>query len=82
MPCSACTGGSGLSSIPRLQIIQRGKPDDALPGIKGSTVPLPENESSIPGLLNNAGNKVRSRTGHIPIFSKPVAGVVTNASWA
>lgn len=41
------------------KVLAKGPPDDAVPGIKGRQVPLPEAQQAIPGLLNGQGNKVR-----------------------
>ncbi|GBF90055.1 hypothetical protein Rsub_02763 [Raphidocelis subcapitata] len=41
------------------KVLAKGKPEDALPGISGRQVPLPEGQSAIPGLLNSQGTKVR-----------------------
>lgn len=41
------------------KVLAKGRPDDALPGIKGRQVPLEAGQAAIPGLLNAVGAKVR-----------------------
>lgn len=40
------------------QVLAKGKPEDALPGLKGRQVPLADEVKIIPGLLNSQGTKV------------------------
>lgn len=42
-----------------LQVLDKGPPDDAWPGIEGRQVPLRDDQNYIPGLLNSQGVKVR-----------------------
>ena len=42
----------------QLQIIDKGIPEGAMPGIAGRQVQLKDDENMIPGLLNGQGNKV------------------------
>ncbi|GAB4814207.1 hypothetical protein N2152v2_001253 [Parachlorella kessleri] len=41
------------------KIIAKGRPDDGWPGIKDKQVPLRDDQTYIPGLLNSQGTKVR-----------------------
>ena len=41
-----------------LQVLDKNKPEDGLPGIAGRQVQLADHENMIPGLLNGQGNKV------------------------
>lgn len=41
------------------KILDKGRPDDALPSVKGKQVPLPADVNVIPGILNSQGIKVR-----------------------
>eukprot|EP00197_Chlamydomonas_leiostraca_P001532 CAMPEP_0202887988 /NCGR_PEP_ID=MMETSP1391-20130828/42962_1 /ASSEMBLY_ACC=CAM_ASM_000867 /TAXON_ID=1034604 /ORGANISM="Chlamydomonas leiostraca, Strain SAG 11-49" /LENGTH=262 /DNA_ID=CAMNT_0049571291 /DNA_START=2367 /DNA_END=3155 /DNA_ORIENTATION=- len=41
------------------KVLAKGKPEDALPGLKGRQVPLADEVKIIPGLLNSQGTKVR-----------------------
>lgn len=43
-----------------LQVLDKSKPEDGLPGIAGRQVQLGDHETIIPGLLNGQGNKVCS----------------------
>ena len=43
----------------RIQVLEKGVPEEALPGIVGKQVPLLEDCKSISGLLNSQGVKVR-----------------------
>lgn len=43
-----------------LQILDKSRPEDGLPGIAGKQVQLGEYENIISGLLNGQGNKVCS----------------------
>ena len=43
-----------------LQVLDKSKPEDGLPGIAGRQVQLGDYENIIPGLLNGQGNKVCS----------------------
>ncbi|KAF5838630.1 hypothetical protein DUNSADRAFT_2465 [Dunaliella salina] len=45
---------------PHMKILAKGKPEDAVPGISGKQVPLPEEVREIRGLLNSQGTKVRA----------------------
>ena len=54
---------------PPSQVLAKGVPEDALPGIAGRQVPLADEVTMIPGLLNSQGTKVRlhrawGRMGH------------------
>jgi len=44
---------------PHAKVLAKGLPEDALPGIQGKQVPLPDEVTMIPGLLNSQGTKVR-----------------------
>lgn len=41
-----------------LQVLDKSRPEDGLPGIAGRQVQLADHENMIPGLLNGQGNKV------------------------
>ncbi|KAI8474729.1 MAG: hypothetical protein J3K34DRAFT_407154 [Monoraphidium minutum] len=41
------------------KVLEKGRPEDGLPGIAGRQVPLAEGQNVIPGLLNSQGSKVR-----------------------
>lgn len=41
-----------------VQVIDKGKPEDGMPGIADRQVPLGDHENMIPGLLNGQGSKV------------------------
>lgn len=43
-----------------LQVLDKSRPEDGLPGIAGRQVQLGDHENIIPGLLNGQGNKVCS----------------------
>ena len=49
---------SSFCSPCRPQIIDKGIPEGAMPGIAGRQVQLKDEENVIPGLLNGQGNKV------------------------
>ncbi len=42
-----------------LQVLGKGRPDDGWAGIQGRQVPLRDDQTYIPGLLNSQGTKVR-----------------------
>lgn len=41
------------------KVIDKGKPEDGMPGIADRQIPLGDHENMIPGLLNGQGSKVR-----------------------
>lgn len=47
-----------LGSCLLLQVIAKGKPEDALPGIKDKQQQFAEGQNSISGVLNSQGTKV------------------------
>ena len=51
--------GSASIPTPTPKVLDKGKPEDALPGIKGRQVPLPDDLTMLPGMLNSQGTKAR-----------------------
>jgi hypothetical protein len=48
-----------------LQVIAKGVPEEAMPGIAEKQVPLPDSLNNFNGLYNSQGSKVRQKGLHI-----------------
>ena len=60
------------------QVLEKGMPEDAMPGIKDKQVPLPDDCKAIPGLFNSQGVKVTSCEGFTLVHGQSVYAQPTN----
>lgn len=64
---------------PDAQVLSKGVPDDAMPGIRDKQVPLPDTLNNFNGLYNSQGSKVRHAQLPQGVSATPTAQ--THLNW-